>query len=869
MNDLPREPLHQPPDPEQLRARPPRSPACAAVRGLLRDSADGDLSPDEQGRVDEHVHTCRECSIALGQAEHEVLRLRRAFAAPASFAEASSFAVPPGFAARVVDRLVLDETSLLPRDAVLPRDLGGRSGWAAGEAAAQHFGEGRNSGADTVAPRRRWRLVAAIYAASMLAVLLALGAGYELFVAEARPVAQARLVITAAADTYSDDGSRLTRGDGLGDTQSLWVGAGGAARAEWHDASAKRQPAATLELTNRGEVRVQDGATVLVQGSLLVDSRRSISIPVADGSRIDLGVGEYLIAVDDLRSDRSRNLLAAAPDDLRVSVEVRRGDGAQVVRPGLRSALVDHGQIGVYRGSSMVDVVPAAAGGGEYLAGGARRLEPVETVDLRQSLLSGVVVDRAGSAVAGADVLVSFGAQNLQRMLATGTAAAGSFFVETGLVGSAAACSAPFAIVQALAPANRPDLGFGVPDVQRLVYRDGHARLADPVVLGSAIPVVGAVVDEDSGPVGGVRIVPCVVDEIFASVLVWSAGQVQSGTAGEFVVRRLPSELPRYQHLALLLWHEQFEPLLVYVPERGSSALSAEGLRAVLRPLRPVRLVGLPANSALTVLEDVACLPTGTAAVRRPVATDVAGEAWLSVGGGRLWLRNSSPTQPMLRELLREGTGPTAPFRPQGGSPRLFDVVFQGLQPLLGTELLAASANRFQRFRAAVQSATSGILLSVQDSASGRPAAGAQVFAVRSGVARGLVQPRFLGFLPAAGAMLLDSEPGEFGVVVLGADGSVAASEIAASGEAVDLQLVASGRILLDPSLRSGDGSAVAVVCERLDPALRGLQQTLVRFTGPLQSWEISGVPAGQYLVVVGGRAVQLEVPAGGQVLLR
>lgn len=864
-----REPLHQPPDPDLLRARPPRNPACAVVRGLLRDSADGDLEAADQRVVDEHVHGCRECGIALSQAEHEVLRLRRAFA------REDVAAVPVGFARRVVDRLVLDETSLLPREqllrgSVVPGSVVPSSvvpGHVSGQRTDRAAG-----GGDGMAVRRpaarRWRWFAVLYSAALLMLLLALGVGYEWLWGESRPVAHARLVITAAAETYSDDGTRLERGDGLGDAQSLWVGSSGLARAEWHDASAKRQPAATFEITNRGEVRVQDGTTVLVQGNLLVESRRPLSIPVADGSRLDLGIGEYLIGVDDLRPDRGRNLLGATPEDLRVSIEVRRGDAAQVVRGARGATLIDVGQLGVYRGGSAVDLVAVSASGGEALGAGRRR-EPVENPETRQALLSGVVVDRAGLAVGGADVLVSFGSQGLQRMLATGTAAAGSFFVETGVVGSPSACGAAFAIVQVLAPTGRQDLGFGLPDVHSLVHRDGHARLAEPVVLDATVPVFGSVADEDGGALGGVRVVPCVVDELFAAVLVWSAGQVLTGPAGEFVVRRLPGQLPRHQRLALLLYHEQFEPAVLPVPERGTNILAPGGARGVLRALRTVPLVGLPANSALTVFEDVPGFPPGVAAVRRPVAADASGSATLSVGGGRLWLRNSSPTQPMLRELVRDGTVADAPYRPQGGSPRLLGSVFQAQQPLLGTELLIASSSRFQRFRTASSAPSAGVVLAVQDAFGGRSGIGAQVFAVRAGPVRDLGVQRFLGLVPSSGSMLLDCEPGEYGVVVLAADGSLAGCELTAAGDGMDLQLAECGRILLDAALRNPTGAAVAVQLERLDPPLRGLQPTLVRFTGPLQSWEIAGVPPGHYLVQVAGRTWQIEVPAGGQLLLR
>ncbi|MFN8825545.1 MAG: zf-HC2 domain-containing protein, partial [Planctomycetota bacterium] len=71
---LPREPLHQPPNPDDLRRLPPASPACAQVRGMLRDFADGDLSTTEVAHVENHLAGCRTCAVELARAEHEVLR---------------------------------------------------------------------------------------------------------------------------------------------------------------------------------------------------------------------------------------------------------------------------------------------------------------------------------------------------------------------------------------------------------------------------------------------------------------------------------------------------------------------------------------------------------------------------------------------------------------------------------------------------------------------------------------------------------------------------------------------------------------------------------------------------------------------------
>ncbi|MGB3966202.1 MAG: hypothetical protein WBO45_05685, partial [Planctomycetota bacterium] len=105
--------LHQPPNPADLRRVPPTNPDCARVRGWLRDFVDQDLEPVHAAELEEHVHRCRVCAVELARAEHEVMRLRRLFVGAGT-----GPTLPPDFAARVVERLVLDETSLVSRESL-------------------------------------------------------------------------------------------------------------------------------------------------------------------------------------------------------------------------------------------------------------------------------------------------------------------------------------------------------------------------------------------------------------------------------------------------------------------------------------------------------------------------------------------------------------------------------------------------------------------------------------------------------------------------------------------------------------------------------------------------------------------------------
>lgn len=904
--NLPREPLHQPPDPELIRAFPPESPACALVRGLLRDYADGDLAKAEARCVEEHVHGCRLCADMLSAAEREAMMLRSLAAggklaigsglAPSvgSAARQPGVAPPTGFARRVVERLVLDETSLLSaagnllvQDAGAPAETGRQQVDAAAFPEAVQFPEAVHlpathrsarsgalgkepvGGRATPPVRIRTRSLV-LYLAGMLCVALGLlSLASDLGYLDGKPERRARLILTAAAETFDGTGQRLARGDGLAETQSLRVGRQGLARAEWHDASSKSQPAATFQLTSQGRVQVLDGETLLVQGSLHVTTHRGMTVPVADGSRIDLGVGEYLISAEEVgRGGQGRRSGLA---ELRVEVEVLRGDPAEIQRRELGSVLVAPGMVGIFRGDSAVDVLFGAGAGQDGAL--LRRNDPSETAGYRSARLTGLVADRSGQPVVGADVLVAYGSSRVQRLAAAATNAQGAFLLETSSHAAQPACDTPFAIVQVVPPSRRAELGISVPEAIRLGYRDGDAHLHGTPVLDVSLPLVGVVYDDRGLAIEGARIIPCVVDELFGTVLAWPEGQVVSRRGGDFQLRRLPVGLPRHQHLAVIVQHAAFAPMVVAVPARNEASADFFQANLVLPRLRSVRLLGLPAGLMLQVLEELPGLPLGMAAVQRNIVVDGEGRAELAVGQGQLWLRNSSPSHPMLRRLVpaepqvagpQVGGSENQPvLRPAIGMPLALSAVFQPLQPLAGTALAIASSHRYQRFgMAPVGLAGAGPLLTVLDPHYGRSIGGAQVFALRRAAARGLPEARFLGFSSGSGTLALDLEPGEHGVAVVAPDGSVGFTESMASGDNVDLLLQGLGRVSVDPDLRPSISSGEHVVTlrfDRLDQALPGLGQSVVRFASAATGWEVAGVPPGTYRVSVSTQDEPLE----------
>lgn len=887
-----REPLHQPPDPRDLAAFPPQSSTCAMVRGQLRDFVDGDLSNQQRGLVEQHVHECRTCAVALSRAEHEVLRLRRTFTAIArdegsclAGTRQDGVAAPrPGFAARVVNRLVMDETSLLSRDALTSREAPQACDSAANSTSRPLAGavgaplpNAGGSGAHRQLrpfPRARWAPGAAqsVLLTLALLVLVAIGVTF-LDDGDGQPEHSPRLVITSAEDTYGDFGRRLGLGDGLGEDQTLWVGRHGEARADWHDASRQSQPVARLQVSNRGQVRLQGGEPLLVNGNLEVNSVRPVTIPVADGSRLELGAGEYLISVERMAGP-GLDGLAGAPESLRVAVEVLRGEAAVVVRAEQSPALIAVGRIGVYQGESSVEVTAGPNLRADFGDLTVRGAAPNVSV-VRQAKVRGAVHERSGAPVVGADVLLSYASGGVVRSSGATVGPSGGFELITGPIGSSTACDSGFAIVQVVPPAPRGELGLTVPDAIQLNYTDGDAQLAISPVLDVSSPLDGRVVDDTGSSRNGIRVVPCVVDELFRGVLVWAEGLVTSGFDGSFRLTRLPAVLPSHQHLALLLVHPEFETVLVPVPTPGSQAMRAFQPRFVMPRLRVVQVEGLPASASVQLFEDVVGMPPGMAMTRRSVVTDAQGRLHnLRVGNGTLWMRNTSQFNPMVRRLAPANLGSSVTvYQPVGGTPQHYDSVYAPMPTLAGSEVSVASSYRYQRLSAqSAHGAQRGQRIDVIDAASQRTVAGAQVFAVGATPLRGNAGVRFLGFTSGNGVLVADLFGNEAGLLVIGPDGSTGFGSDIRAGDDVAIATRGGGRVLLGAGLRPAPNSGRDVVTIRFEGAdlgAAGQQVVAVRFACSALGWECADLPPGPYRAIVDGQAHPVEVPVSGLVVLQ
>ena len=916
----PHEPLHQPPDPRDLGAVPPATPECAIVRGRLRDFVDGDLAAVAHRQVEDHVHACRTCAVALSRAEHELLRLRRAFGLIAR-SEPDAGLPAPGFANRVVSRLVLDETSLLTREMLAAAEKADEKAAEDLDRSALNAGRSGVDGARDRAsvsrgliPQDGLRRGRSSRRASVLrtptAFLLACVAMLTMLVAFALGTGDAdggqglhldsRFVVIAAQDAYSSSGP-VNRGSGLGAGEKLWVGVNGKASIDLIDASQKSQPAATLQVTNSGQVCMQGGEPVLEVGRVRVDTRRGVGFVMADGSRVELGVGEYEIVVEDLRG---RHLAGEEPKpgELRVAVEVLNGDEALIVRTGMVSTAVTEGQQGVYEGASRVGIKGGRSTANNPL-GGLSRTPTIDLDDPDPATLSGAVLEGSGVAAIGSDVTVTFASGGVARSWTTRVGSNGLFEFVTGAVGTTKACDSPFAIVQVVPTSGRDDLGLTAPEVFRLNYSHSKARLATNAIVESSAGLAGQVFDETGSVRGGVHVIPCITDELFQTAWPWTGGEVVSDQEGRFRIARLPGVLPPHQHLDLLLLHPDIEPLVQPVPARNSWQVNVNETFAV-RNLQPAVLqlttpsvgggsVGgsMPIVGDAYVYEDVVGLPPGAAMVRRRVVANSAGEAQAQVGRGTLWLRQgpangvglegygqgaggragmSSWGQSGLSQLVLVDLGVPRRFVVENGSSRPVGSVFRQAATSMAAGVMLASSFRFQNYSTSgINQTVPGPVLYVRDALSARSVSDARVFAVRPNGPRDIGESRFLGLTNGSGSLTLGVIAGET-IVVVAADGTVGFEGGVDPGSDINMVLRANGEVALDGSVRPA-GPAVRMVSvrlQRLDSPVNGVRSEFVRFASVFDDWVLRKVPPGRYLATVNGQSYPVEVPSAGRVTL-
>lgn len=863
------EPLHQPPSPRDLRESPPESSACARVRGLVRDFADADLVPEAKAEVEAHVHGCRTCGVALSRSEFEVLRLRRAFGE--NWAPATPRA---GFARRAVARLLLESPELALEAAAEAERA---------EAAAANEPTMRprqdaprvdlarkvmaRTTAELIADDRRARrghsrlLVAACLASVVL--VAALGVFWQSVVdlsssARMGIVSSDQLWCTGPGGHY-----RLSRGDTLGEGAVLVLDEEGSADVEWYDASiVGEQPAAQIRMRGGGELRVEQELQLL-RGSMEVESKRAMSVLLADGSSVELGAGTYHISVTEQMSPFDSLLPAAGRYGVRV--DTLAGEAAHLLRDEGLAAVISAGQSGRYNrglsGISVENLPPSIAGGAASM--GLVRL-PAEQPDAPD--LRGTVLDGFGAPVAEAQVQLLYPTDGGMAQRHVATDAAGVYVLEAG-----SGIRAGYALLSVSPPVGRSDLSFLPLDARSLQPVEGGGFQVATATLGHSSLLRGRLVGSSSDRQYA-RVLPCFYDEVLGQVWPWFDGASTSDRDGRFSLVGLPSRLLAHQTAGLLVYQPNADVVFEPIPLPGSPAANAGELRISLLPLRDMALRGLPPGRTSVVLEEVVNLPAGSALRRHLVAADNEGNAaGLRFGRGRLWLEvaGSSPQSvrpigslgPGLAEVAGElmprasVLGPTVPVPQIAGNALEIAVQsrFAGasLEPLQGEEL---------------------VIQGVQ----GPLAADTQIYALAPRLGGGY-RSRFLGLSRQSTGLRVAFEPGETEVLALGADGLASARANVSllrqglvAGRLAPLRLLATGTAQLDSQLVPHHAHTLGTVWQPVDVGHAGARPAAYRILAQNDAWRARDIPAGDYQVIDdNGRSFHVRVLPGEQVEIR
>lgn len=825
------EPRRQPPNPADLRRHPPQGETCLRIRGLVRDYADDELEGPLRAAVELHVHDCRQCALALARAEHEVLWLRRvARAEPEPQLKRT-------FAADTVQRLLRDLGRETTSGLRLPPPA------AAAETPPLQ-----------VAPRARTPRGHRVLFWSLLGAAMALLSAVGLFAGLGEMEQSNCLVAAHVLDVYDESGTLLRHGATLDVGSTVRTGRDGNGAFEFRDREQRRR--GTLQLNGDTTLRLGESGPVLVQGSVEVDAREQMALALADGTRIELDGGRYYIDASDYRA-HDGPLDGRLGNRPRVRVEVVAGE-ARIARNGTETELAVHSQqVASFGGFGPVDIaaVPSDAELSNRLFPGPRDVQPVPA---EEHALVGEVFERLMGAprpAAGAQVTSYFWRGNMRTTCVTQVDANGFFRVDPQY-----AFRSDFVVLLVQPPPGRSDLGWQFIDARPVLRTGGQPRLPEPLVLTPSMAIQGDVTDGEQAPLLGVRVVPCVVDELFG-LLMPLVDSVSTDESGAFTLQQLPTSLGPHQQLGVLLLHPDRASRYCAIPLPGSLGARAGRLSLTMEALRQVQLQLPPGNRSVEVLEELVDAPAGTAVLSyrvQPAVTPVA----LACGRGRLWLRRGGALLP-----LRPATDPQfgSVYRPEEGGASV------ALRQPLCTMPGAGAFQLVPEFRHMHIEPAAGppVQLAVVHEDSRRSEPRAQVFAVGT-AADGQRTVRFLGLTDYAGelpAALLDSE---HEVVAVGVGGGLAHRTVSDNAAGSTLLLQRCGTVLVGPALRPPQGSQHQLLAVRFEPAA-GMAQAgpFVRHTTAAEGWIVDRLPPGDYTLQIGNRRLPVTVAADVQVELR
>lgn len=642
---------HQPPSAFDLRRYPAAGPACHAVRGLLRAYADQEASLGEREQVDEHVHTCRDCAVALSRVEAEVYRLRQAFAPTSE--------VPADFVRKVMIRVRAEN---------------------AGE--ARRHVEGTRVSSDFTPRvmeriRREWkrpsvaeRLGVGVRRHGLIMLAAAAAAAFVLWLRLAAPTVDTGLQVLAAEGgtlARADRSVALQPGDELhaGDRVVLAAERAHAAfLVARSDAAAER---ASLELDAGGALTVLANARSaraplfrLDVGSLSVrvSSAERVAFTLAGETTVSLEPGTFSVFVypverhdGELAHEAFHAVRLAA---LEGRATVQRGIGAPFTVEAGSAALFD-GWSSVTMERIPTDAEITASWGRRDLAVEQMTVDPAPTLD---DWLGRVINGQTNAGVAGATVRVQRVGQDPRLVF---TAEDGTFRLEkfgevegdVALVdvtlpegGTAAARLA--SVANYSGPMTMRSAGLGPRRERRL----------DPIRLSPERQVMGTVYDADRRPVIGARVTPVLLDALSGAAkrMTSVVASAVTGADGRFSLWRLPASLPAHTDVVLLIEHAQHGPVAA-LDLLADPSLRDQAISVVMARRERVTLTDLPAGQVVEVLASIRNLAASTMLDVSSVLVAASGVAEIDVAeGASLWLRGTQGLVALAPNRDRPGT---------------------------------------------------------------------------------------------------------------------------------------------------------------------------------------------------------------------
>jgi hypothetical protein len=670
----------------------------------------------------------------------------------------------------------------------------------------------------------------------------------------------ARFSVVRASDALVRTGAVITtlaEGQGLGEGVTV-IAKDDAVVLDCSDANEGRQPAAQVTLRSGGEVRLQGGSPLLVDGTLELRTERPMLVQLIDGSRVELGSGVYHL---DVLAQRSIDApLRGVDTDYAVRVEVLDGEDARLVRDaraGGGTFAIGTNMVGRYSGYAAVtiDSMPRPSSMGNQATPAGRETTPLPMTT--PDFVGFVARTARGEAPRSARVQIDYLGSAGQQTASVLTDESGRFELAAG-----SGIKGKWLVLQAQPPAGRMDLGLSLPQIYPLQRSNDNYTTNRSIELAGEWVVRGSVTDVLGESLAGVRMVPCLYDSAFGTLQPWPSLMVATDSAGQFQLRGLPMTWPLHQTLGVCVlgdMHEaQFVPLPTTVGAPGAD------LRVQLTALQPIELRGLPPGASVELLESLAELPRGCAARRYVVQADARGNApGLRRGRGQLWLRTGSEAQPALRLLVPEGGAGI--YVPGSEPEREFGSEFRPLGGIVSTPFLLSSSNRYLRCRGALSTSPE---LIVVDRATGRAVNNVELYAVRMG--QGGEDIRLLG-VQDANSVPIELESADQMLVALGADGALArvpTNSVLMGRRLLPLLLAAAGTVEVDAPLRPATGPLAMAFEPRVAAGAAPLP-TIYRFADVASGWAVRGLPAGDYTVRLGSRLLSVNVPAGGRVTLR